>query len=196
MEGANIVDLAAGASSLTAGLLESGANAFALDRLYYDLSNLEEQTEASLQQVLQDTARIAPNYLEHMERVTRESIRRFFESLVNNPDRYKAGWLTHLPFESEFFDWTVSLNSISDLAIDYDVFLAAMEEAIRITGGGGKVVIAPFHTSSGRHNYYATEHAQLLAYLQEKYPYKLLVESEIPNYLDSRLTIVIERAKH
>lgn len=182
-----IVDLASGGSSLTALLLGEGADAYAVDQLYRDRKKIRTALDQSLKKVLKQVPR---EDKQHMERVTRQSQETFLRSLAANPDRYRAGWLSHLPFHDDFSDWTVSINGISGLGKSYPLLRKATMEALRITKPGGTVVVAPFHTTHGFHQTYSLQFEHLVEELSEQIDGEIEIRGPFAGYADSQLRIM------
>jgi SAM-dependent methyltransferase len=70
---------------------------------------------------------------------------RFFEDFVGKSlGRYVAGDLWHLPFADRSFDFVISIRCLSDCFVDCDVFLDAVDEALRVAKPGSTVQISPW----------------------------------------------------
>ncbi len=177
VDGLTIVDLAAGACSLTAELLEQGANAYALDCLYDDRQRLLDNVyQKWLKSVLNGIP--APDRKEAEDMIKRE-VRKFMRSFNRQPDRYLTGWLTELPFADNFADWTISNGGISMFWQDREVQRKAMMEAIRITKPGGVVAVMPFITNlaANRANQEALEsHLDLHDFLEQQGVGQVIIE--------------------
>lgn len=158
VSGLVIVDLAAGASSLTAHLLEKGADAYAVDRLYLDDEELKRSMDEGI-------ARVTSRYLDlgmlDFIETTKRSREEFEGSFEKRRERYRGAWLTRLPFEDNFSDITCSLHGISNLGENFDVMWQAILEAIRITKQNGLVIIAPFSRRGSRWGEFADAHARV-----------------------------------
>lgn len=192
MAGLTIVDLAAGASTLTANLLTQRANAYALDYVYDDR---EQLIEAVYNKWLPKVLSLSSDRAERqfVEDVTKRSIRRFLRSFEAQRQRYKAGWLTDLPFESDFSDWTVSYSGVSELFEEPDLLKQATMEAVRITKPGGIISIAPFITNSGSSGIggrITRTHNELVIFLSEQNVGQVTVDRNASTTPDSRLRIV------
>lgn len=155
VSGLTILDLAAGASDITAELLARGVNAHALDCSYYDFQELLASFEVAVPMILRQTP---PVHRRHMKKVTVRAFLRFRDSFFTHNSHYHPGWLTNLPFPDNFADRTFSINGISHLAERRELFRKALEEAVRVTRPGGLTIIAPFHTRDSLHKQYARIH--------------------------------------
>lgn len=186
VEGQFIADLAAGACSLTAFLLdEKKANAHAVDILYRDDTQLETAISQSLVKVLA----MAGAHRDHMFNVTTTTAEQFRQSRQMYPDHYHAAWLTELPFADNTADLTVSFNGITLLHSEPDLMLKATLEALRITKPGQSVVMAPYLTIHGRAGPHTQAHKTLHNILQGR-GYRCQVHQPTTPYLDSRLRII------
>jgi ubiquinone/menaquinone biosynthesis C-methylase UbiE len=84
----------------------------------------------------------------HGHSVNRDEISafgRFTDSIKQNPERYKAGFASSLPFEDDFFDVVYSINSVLGYVdVDSAVLLRSVSEFIRVTKAGGRIILCPF----------------------------------------------------
>lgn len=130
-----VLDVGAGASDITAALLSQGADAYAVDPKYNSKSNIRGQIQAQLK---------TPYYVDR-KREVQETLERFMESIKTNPDHYKTAMGTNMPFSDDFFDVVFSLGAISGyLDVDRNLFLAAIQECLRVLKPGGTLQLMPF----------------------------------------------------
>lgn len=162
-DGAIVVDLAAGASSFIPDLIDQETDAYAVDRLYGAPRLLERKIKILVPRIVQN---VPQQHKEHMRRITNEATLKFQRSIAQHPERYKPDWLTHLSFDDQFADIVTSLNGISDLAVNPDLFEQAVQEALRITKIGGRFLMAPFHAEGGSKTVYAKAHNALAEQLK------------------------------
>lgn len=187
VSGLTIVDLAAGASLVTSKLLERGANAFALDRMYADRSGLMDALNNRYISELRKSAQMMrPWEVNTIIKEAHQEIGQFFKSFDRHRERYIYGWLTQLPFENDFADWVVSSNGISALFGDFEVMSKSVNEAIRVAKPGGTVVMYPFLEEPESEKVHEALVQQLIA----SNVGKVLVERGVLYPSDNRLTIV------
>ena len=182
-----IVDLASGASPLVASLATDGADAYGVDRIYSNPIQLQKELQILIPRIL---ATFPPGQRAEVESIMQRSLAEFIRSYGAEGHRYLSDWLTKLSLPDSFADMTVSLNGISDLAENSDVFSQAISEALRITKPGGTFTMAPYHTSGGNHTRYASTHARLTAKLQKDPTVQVRINPRTANYWDARLRII------
>lgn len=150
-----ILDIASGASSLTAELNQKGYEAIAVDPLYtltseeiYDLGKKEIKI-ASQKLSQNENLFIWDNYksLKHHDEIRERSLNQFIESYRedNNKEKYISATLPFLPFDNDTFS-LVFCNHFLFLyreQFDYKFHLDAINEMIRITQKGGSILIYP-----------------------------------------------------
>ncbi len=189
--GLTVVDLASGASSLVAELIEEGADAHGFDQMYADPASMDDYIQRSFIAIEKLAQRKSPEERRRTLTNVRDSIGKFRASFLEYPEHYHSGWLSELPFDDHFADWTVSLCGVSDLAIDFELYEQVMGEAVRITKVGGVVVMVPFHSPRGLSRKYHREHELLV---------KKLIRARVGNVIiektaemdDLRLRIVVK----
>lgn len=150
-----ILDIASGASSLTAELNQKGYEAIAVDPLYtltseeiYDLG--KKGIKIASQKLSQnENLFIWDNYksLKHHDEIRERSLNQFIESYRedNNKEKYISATLPFLPFDNDTFS-LVFCNHFLFLyreQFDYKFHLDAINEMIRITQKGGSILIYP-----------------------------------------------------
>lgn len=192
VRGMTIVDLASGASSLTAELLANGADAHAVDVLY----GRPEMQKRIIDYLDRRLLTQPQDYRQQIRESENKALQNFLQSFQAQRNRYHGAYLTKLPFPDGFSDWTVSLLGISDLARYEPVMIAATFEALRVTKSGGKVVIAPLHPGNRYYYWYSEEHEALIEELRKRNVGDVIVEkgilpsSRIPLEPMNRLTVL------
>jgi hypothetical protein len=189
-----IVDLAAGTSSLVPDLLEEGANAHAVDAIYHLTPEalLQEATAVCAKQ----TEIVSYYDRRKMWEHGKNAMQKFIDSYRSSRQNYYQAFLTRLPFQDGFADVAVSLNGITAFAEDVDLTLEMINEALRITKPGGKVILSPLHFENDPDfDYYARQHSDIIQSLERKgLPLNLetgiFVPSDIPLPVFNRLTIL------
>lgn len=163
LKGLTVVDLGAGASPLTAELLQAGVNAHAVDWLYFDnhaLANkLEEYTTGYFKRLANNPAG---------QRLLRNALEVFIHSYHRDQDHYHPAYLTSLPFPDNFSDLTISHNSLTYLAEDHKILEQATREAIRITKPGKRVTLYPLYAFRQGERQFFEEHERLLRQIQQE----------------------------
>lgn len=154
-----VVDLASGASGLTAHLLNEGVDAYGVDKLYSEDNQVLTEEVNRYRCWVETTYGLY--YPHHVPLITR-SLDEFHISFQTKPKRYMGGWLTHLPLPSNFGNRIVSYCGLLELAEDEEVLEAAWNEAIRITEPEGSIVAAPLYSAWGDPNYYRSQHDRLI----------------------------------
>ena len=143
--GMTIVDLAAGASPLTHDLLQAGADAYAFDCVY-------QKSEEELHQLIKVYHQEILKFVNQKEEISEEINRDkevFWRSLRIERDRYICGWMTELPFPSDFSDLTLSFEGATHVgANNFDLMWLITQEALRITKQGGKVIMSPIYSET------------------------------------------------
>jgi SAM-dependent methyltransferase len=114
-----MLDVCAGLSDFTAKLLQSGADAYAIDLGYADIEEL---------------------YLRSGNRPAGMFRRSFFQ----DRRRYVAGSSHNLPFESDSFDAVTSYYGLFGvLDDDFNLAMQSIDEAIRVLKPGGILSVGP-----------------------------------------------------
>lgn len=200
VKGLTIVDLASGTSGMVAELIEDGADAYGVDIVYGQ--PFEEFTQKSRDILTDMSSASPPGYGDKMYHYGDESLNKFTNSFQNDRDRYRAGYLTRLPLPDNFADVTTSLNGISALGDDNELTMERIYEALRITKPGGKVILAPIHTTGNPYfDHFAHEHGEMMDRLEEE-GYEIIEESGIQVNSDlllpdfTRLTIIKPQAQN
>ncbi|HYM65482.1 MAG TPA: class I SAM-dependent methyltransferase [Candidatus Sulfotelmatobacter sp.] len=132
-----VLDVCSGLSNFTARLLQMGADAYALDYGYQDVEELNIRSG-------------------------RRPAGQFFESFLQNRDRYINGSVHNLPFDSETFDAVTSYYGIFGV-VDDDVDLAyqSIDEAVRVLKLGGILSVGPLQSGQITTRQAAAEHTIL-----------------------------------
>lgn len=193
VRGLMVVDLAAGASPLTAKLIAEGADAHAVDAIYnMSAARLSHLAADYLDRQVED----APfDYREIMRSEGELAIQEFLDSLQSNGENYHQSYLTRLPFRDNFSDLTVSLNGILSVSEEPELTVEMVKEALRITKPGGKLVMTPVHLPNDPYfNYFADEHSAVIEQLEregERFELETVaVSATIPLPEFNRLTII------
>lgn len=142
LAGESILDCGGGAAAFTAVASDLGADAWAVDPMYgppatelapeldaaveYNVSQLREQRDAFVWAFYGD--------VDTRERYLRAAHQRFLADYVHNPDRYVAGALPDLPFESNAVDRALSANLLFlyDDRLDEAFHVAALRDLARV----------------------------------------------------------------
>jgi hypothetical protein len=176
LTGLRTLDIGAGASSCTAWLCAQGAESYALDARYDDPEKLAESLKSAMRALHSEYMKKHnktrwPLYEQKM----RASQRLFQEHRSQMPDRYVSGYASKLPFPNASFDLVYSINCITHgLDIDYDIFSAAVYEALRV---GRELRMHPFLGNVSQKQ--LGHHAQLLAQIKVNYDCHLIIQKEI-----------------
>jgi len=129
-----VLDVGAGASSATSRLLGMGADAYAIDPAYQDMSSLNSYM------------RFANSHFEgNVQRARIMATRRFNKSVKASSERYIEAFATSIPFTEDYFDIVFSrITILGYLDIDSFILKEAVDECIRATKPGGTIRLFPF----------------------------------------------------
>lgn len=131
------LDIGAGGSDFTATLLERGADAYAVDHLYSSRSDLKGR----MKKFFEASKKRGSTWLPKQEK----AFERFYESIKNNPQRYKDASAEDLPFLNNYFDHVISVTCIGQyLDSNKNSLFTSLAEAIRVTKPEGMIQIFPF----------------------------------------------------
>jgi ubiquinone/menaquinone biosynthesis C-methylase UbiE len=136
VKGLAVLDVGAGASDITAILMERGADAYAIDPKYRKKSEINDMIKAHLRSGQYDMpTRMTIN----------QTLLKWTASIAKTPDRYKATSATHLPFADNFFDIVFSIDTLTAfLDVDRGILMQSVQECLRVTKPGGRVTFSPF----------------------------------------------------
>lgn len=138
VSGLRILDVGGGGSDMTAKLLEDGADAYAVDPRYKSRSDLKGRVRQELDALRNTDER---QYI----RKYQAAFDHFWESLRQNPERYKPAFASQLPFDDNNFDFVFSIATVFGyIDMDYKLLNTATSEMIRVTKPGGKIQLYPF----------------------------------------------------
>lgn len=149
LNGRSILDIGAGTSTTSMDFVGSGARFVALDLRF---RNVDEVRSSSVDYFNCYKSNLADPVLKQhnpMLQVVYDNDRvdstRFFKDLVGaSQGIYVAGDLWHLPFADRSFDFVFSIRCLSDCFVDADVFVEAVDEALRVAKAGSAVQISPW----------------------------------------------------
>lgn len=180
-----VVDIGAGTSGLVPELLDAGVDAYAIDMFYG--RSLEEIIRVSMNNNRR-AVQANPQWREHLENQSRIALDAFSKAFRQHRDRFIEGWMTKIPLEDGFSDYTVSANAITIVgAQDPKLYRRIIEEALRITKEGKKVIVVPFQQM-------LMPEIQLLQYLQGRdYTYQI-AGSQNPNTAQYRRLEITNKA--
>jgi len=149
VKGLRILDLGAGASSAPLDLVARGANVVAVDAKYHDATWLKDsigQHHARMSVFLNDlsvSGAISPEIkqrVEENERKNNKGSQRFFvDFLKEKKVRYVSASAANLPFKDNTFDFAYATRWVNYLAIEPELFLQVVEEALRTLKPGGAI---------------------------------------------------------
>ncbi|MFD2613261.1 class I SAM-dependent methyltransferase [Paenibacillus gansuensis] len=153
LQGADVLDIAAGASSFTAEACQRGVRSVAADPLYGGTA--QELVLRGREEIKVSTAKIERtagqfdwtfygNPSMHKDR--RElALERFADDFQHRPDRYIAASLPTLPFEDESFDLVLCSHFLFlyGTQLDAEFHRQALKELLRVCRRGGDLKIYP-----------------------------------------------------
>lgn len=146
LEGLHILDIGGGGSDLTSEFLKKGADAYAVDPLYSSRSQLIGRVRAHLKELSHDRGSI-PTWGDYIAREYK-ALERFKKSSSENPARYLTKFAGNTGFQDGYFDYVFSFSCLTQiLALDRDILISAVAEAIRVTRAGGVIQIYPIRES-------------------------------------------------
>lgn len=142
IKGLNVVDLAAGTSSFVPWLIDNGANAFAVDCIYNEpIEKILERTRSYTKDALDN---MHEKWRELLLQESEKAMAYFVQSFQTQRERYITAWLSDLPISDDFADITTSVAGLSTIVSgEYLLENPLIEEALRITKPGGKLLLSP-----------------------------------------------------
>lgn len=150
-----ILDICGGCSLATARLRTRGANAFAVDQRYGgDWKPLKRSIDTYLtnpgRYFGHDSQQFTPEELTYIRKM-RQNRDTFFRYLERNQSYYVPSLAGELNFPDEYFDFCFSFHGISTALIDdYELYMQAFSEGMRVLKTGGQFQINPWFTDQGR----------------------------------------------
>ncbi|MCL5114076.1 MAG: hypothetical protein M1372_02825 [Patescibacteria group bacterium] len=137
-----IVDLAAGTSSFVPYLLEQGANAYAVDRIYdKPESEIQSMTDSYTAITLD---KMEPEWRKYLGDETRKAVTEFWKAFHLRRDHFVTAWLSEVPLPDDFADITTSLSGITAITLcDFLTWESLISEALRITRPQGRLLLSP-----------------------------------------------------
>jgi SAM-dependent methyltransferase len=184
-----VLDIAAGASSFTAGARASGINAAAVDPLYH--LSLEQMAVHGLDEIEVSTAKLAKltnqynwtyyGNLEHHRDNRLKSLDLFLQDYASKEASqvYIPCALPQLPFRDNTFFLVLCSHFLFlyQEQFDYTFHLNAVKEMLRVCRSGGEIRIYPVYDLKGRPYTYLK---QLLDDLNGICAVSELIKSELP----------------
>lgn len=152
LAGCRVLDIGGGASNATAWLRSRGAEAYAVDRLYGNLTALEREMRTVF-------TKLEELYLTHCGKAAWQkerpkieaSYREFMEDYARHASFYVHAFASSLPFPDGFFDMAFSTNCITHgLDKDFFVMKKCIEEGLRVVKAEGNLQIYPFSSPYAR----------------------------------------------
>src|SRR5688572_13448673 len=146
LNGQSILDIGAGTSTTAMDFVGSGARLIALDLRFRSVDEVRSSSGDYFNCYKSNLA--DPVLKQHNPMLQavydgdKADSTRFFKDFVGTSQGvYVAGDLWHLPFADKSFDFVFSVRCLSDCFVDSDVFLEAVDEALRVAKPGSTIQI-------------------------------------------------------
>ena len=168
VRGKVVLDVGAGASTIVSELEKLGATGIALDYRYFDFKAVKSSVDKYLaesstlplqivkeaenkglplgpqiQALLIEEAKRRQRNTEYV-RYSRKTRNRFFDLAAKGQVQLVAGIAGALPFKTESIDIYLSIQAVTKLLVDREVFFAVVFEALRVLKPGGRLLLAPW----------------------------------------------------
>jgi SAM-dependent methyltransferase len=144
LNGLRVLDVCSGMSDFAYQLRKQGAEAYALDLFYADLSVLRSRHLTNFDGIARNVFHTEPNS-DQGKSLYRSYVDGFEAGLRTSPSIYVGASATALPFPASSFDLVTSFNGIfGTLDFDLPVLTTALDEAIRVLRPDGTLQIVPY----------------------------------------------------